>query len=348
MEKIYTRLKINVKSNYGETDGVGCFAQAAKNGALTYKLTITKNGEKYPTNNGKFNEKGESQDYFIPSNGNSVEEARHNIRAYWEVFMDEHRLWFGYAQRFFAYSAQMGSPHRVGQSATAEWSIAKVKVTQTESRLCTNGEVHVTTVKISSCPHKHDGAMDVAEYIVQEIKRNVKSDEGNLIRSYNDEILSAIDGHATALWIAMVAKGQKWDHKDKIRHAFASVAVERPLDSGKRSTTYYHKYKNHDYFVDVWSNIHYGYVGLSVRFDRKYLLVGASGAQIIDSRFKNFDDPIDDVTSIKIGFALYERFGAMAQDLNIQVILDMLEATSMSSFPESQKQHWCLDSRSKG
>ncbi len=62
-----------------------------------------------------------------------------------------------------------------------------------------------------------------------------------------------------------VKSGAKWDHKPKIRDQFKAYAVSRPLvGSGTRSKSYFHKYEEHDYFYDVWSNIHYGYVGLSL------------------------------------------------------------------------------------
>jgi hypothetical protein len=343
MEKIYTRLRLNVKTNAGEVDGLGILEQSASRGALTYQMTLTKNGKKH-ISKGVFNAKGESEDYFIPFDGKSIEEAKQTIRAYWEVFLNHHRVWFGYAQHFFAYSVQNGSPRSDGRNGVAEWSVAKVKMSQAVSKLSTNGENHVTTVVISSCPHKHDGAIDIAEYITQEIKRNVKSDEGNLIRSYNDEFLSSLDGHATALWIAMVAKNQKWDHKQKIRNLFAAVAVERPMIESKRpSSTWYHKYKNHDYFLDVWSNIHYGYVGLSVGFSQRYLLAGASAAQVIDSSGNDSNDPIDDVTSIKLGFKLFSQFGAMANGLSAQEILNALESLPDNLLPKSRGTHWCME-----
>ena len=54
--------------------------------------------------------------------------------------------------------------------------------------------------------------------------------------------------------------------------------------------SYWHKYKDYDYYYDVWSNIHYGYVGLSVGFDEKTLLGGADLAQVIDSKGGNAED----------------------------------------------------------
>ncbi|HBQ6826508.1 TPA: hypothetical protein L8O08_005513, partial [Klebsiella pneumoniae] len=65
---------------------------------------------------------------------------------------------------------------------------------------------------------------------------------------------------AMAIWYQTVKTGSIWDHKPKIRDFFSSVAVARPLPrKGKSSKSYYHKFKQHDYFYDVWSNIHYGY-----------------------------------------------------------------------------------------
>ena len=45
------------------------------------------------------------------------------------------------------------------------------------------------------------------------------------------------------------------------------------------SESYYHKYKEYDFYLDVWSNIHYGYVGLSVGFTEDLLLKGSTGAK---------------------------------------------------------------------
>lgn len=103
--------------------------------------------------------------------------------------------------------------------------------------------------------------------------------------------------------------------------------------------SYYHKYKDYDYYYDVWSNIHYGYVGLSVGFDENTLLNGADLAQVIDSKGGNAEDTGDDKTSIKIGFALYYKYGRYAEGLTAQDILDALDAALMT---ESKLKHVCL------
>jgi len=35
------------------------------------------------------------------------------------------------------------------------------------------------------------------------------------------------------------------------------------------SESYYYKYKEYDFYLDVWSNIYYGYIGLSVGFSEE-------------------------------------------------------------------------------
>ncbi|MDF9728323.1 polymorphic toxin type 44 domain-containing protein [Klebsiella pneumoniae] len=81
-----------------------------------------------------------------------------------------------------------------------------------------------------------------------------------------------------------------------MRDFFSSVAVARPLPrKGKSSKSYYHKFKQHDYFYDVWSNIHYGYVGRSVGFSEAILLKGSTWEQNMTPGAMG-DDTMDDIT----------------------------------------------------
>ncbi|WP_024558523.1 polymorphic toxin type 44 domain-containing protein [Franconibacter pulveris 1160] len=113
---------------------------------------------------------------------------------------------------------------------------------------------------------------------------------------------------------------------NRIRKKFKSVAVTRPLESKRMSESYYHKYKEYDFYLDVWSNIHYGYVGLSVGFSEDLLLKGSTWEQNMTPGAMG-DDTLDDVTSMKIGFELYHRFGKYAEKLASQHILDALVNT---------------------
>lgn len=345
----YTRLKLNptfIEGNSDELYDYGEYGGRLFKGKIKYRLTITSIGKLVLSKNGKtvkeiirtgvFNRAGESPDEEIEIEYKSIQEVNSQLRAYWEVFLDEDKNpeWQESAKTWFD-TASAGIATR--------WSVANLPMSKYHSALSKpNGEQNKKVITISGCPHNSDGAFEVAKYIVQEIKTNVKSEQANLMRSYNEEFLSFMDGHATALWIAMTAKGQRWDHKPLIRQKFKNVAVHRKLPTGTWSESYYHKYKKHDYYLDVWSNIHYGYVGLSVGFKEKYLLRGASLAQISDSGGANTEDPIDDVTSIRLGFALYKNFGKFAENLNEHVLMNELESLSDSLLPASRLRHVCL------
>lgn len=211
------------------------------------------------------------------------------------------------------------------------------------------------------CNHK-DGAKIVAEYIVNEIKTNTRSKIADSIRYYASyeeyekryeewkkrtllgQLLTQPEPQnllkAQILWAERVSAKRPWDHKPKIRDRFRHLAVERTNPQTQVVyKSYYHKYKDYDYFYDVWSNIHYGYVGLSVGFDEDMLLNGADLAQIIDSKGNNAEDTDDDKTSIKIGFTLYYKYGKYADGLTANDILEALDTAIMT---ESKLKHVCL------
>lgn len=211
------------------------------------------------------------------------------------------------------------------------------------------------------CIHT-DGAVQVASYILEEIKKNVRGDIAQNIRYFiDDETLKQRQKEwdnlpfyaklspppqpdllaAMGIWYQTVKTGSIWDHKPKIRDRFSTVAVARPLPrKGRPSRSYYHKFKRHDYFYDVWSNIHYGYVGLSVGFSESLLLKGSTWEQNMTPGAAG-DDTLDDVTSMKIGFELFHQHGKYAESLTFNNILDALESTPDQLLPHSREKHWC-------
>ncbi|MGP9417468.1 polymorphic toxin type 44 domain-containing protein [Ewingella sp. AOP9-I1-14] len=211
------------------------------------------------------------------------------------------------------------------------------------------------------CTHT-DGALIVAEYIVNEIKKNVRSQTAEQIRllidkeTYNESMkeweyspwynklnpppqLSPVT--AMAIWFQAVKTGSIWDHKHLIKSKFSEVAVERQLKSRQISKSHYHKYKNHDYFYVVWSNIHYGYVGLSTGFSVETLLAGSNMEQIRTS-IDSVKDPIDDIACVNIGFNLYYKYGRYARDLTSIDILNALENEPDINLKQSRQDHLCL------
>lgn len=126
---------------------------------------------------------------------------------------------------------------------------------------------------------------------------------------------------AMALWASKVAGGKDWDHKGRI------VKNNRWVTDGALQ-----------YQFDIWSNIHYGFVGRAVGFSAWTLKSGAGGAQIMDKtvppgywdrRFKTigdadflsaFDDPADQAAII-LGMDLFDAKGIAltANDLRTMV-----------------------------
>lgn len=223
-------------------------------------------------------------------------------------------------------------------------------------------KLHTEEMSTYHCTHK-DGAIVVAEYILSEIKKNVNGRTAEIIRHLIDEeILKQKYAEweqlpfyakiapppqpdliaAMTVWYQTVKTGSTWDHKPKIRDQFGFLGVARPLPppGNTPSKSYYHKYKKYDYFYDVWSNIHYGYVGLSVGFSQDLLLSGSTWEQNMTPGAVG-DDTLDDVTSMKIGFDLYHQYGKMAEKLTALDILNALDNSSLSKLPVSKQKHWC-------
>ena len=242
--------------------------------------------------------------------------------------------------------------------------------------ICVQLKINQTSTEyynLMECSHEKDGAIEVAKYIVDEIKTNIKSEPtkhiSNLLHyDYEEEakkrgiIASAFNppytsaeafGGAVLKWIAMVDTGKPWDHKPKIYDRFKHCAVkERPFK--RKGETYgvtssqYHKYQYHDYFLDVWSNIHYGFVGRYCGFSEDFLNFGSDAQQFL-SNLKRFDfsgdDPADKIT-IQLGMDLYTKYKDRVNELDYQIILDELE--KLSTVGESRLLHKCFDTSKNG
>ena len=239
--------------------------------------------------------------------------------------------------------------------------------------ICVQLKINQTSTEyynLMECSHEKDGAIEVAKYIVDEIKTNIKSKEAAEIYDYLDHKIYiekyydknsfapppdpiVIKEIGVAKWIAMVDTGKPWDHKPKIYDRFKHCAVkERPFK--RKGETYgvtssqYHKYQYHDYFLDVWSNIHYGFVGRYCGFSEDFLNFGSDAQQFL-SNLKRFDfsgdDPADKIT-IQLGMDLYTKYKDRVNELDYQIILDELE--KLSTVGESRLLHKCFDTSKNG
>lgn len=93
--------------------------------------------------------------------------------------------------------------------------------------------------------------------------------------------------------------GGQWDHKPRIRPVWGT---DQRL--GNTKTTY---------FYDIWSNIHFGYVGRAAGIPLTTLTEGAGKAQFWDSGSTTGDDLIDE-QGVIAGYNLYTTGGTVTVD----------------------------------
>ncbi|AZD99649.1 hypothetical protein C4K05_3824 [Pseudomonas chlororaphis subsp. aureofaciens] len=150
---------------------------------------------------------------------------------------------------------------------------------------------------------------------------------------------------AFAIWTERVGQNRPWDHKPILQKLFG----EYP----------WHKQGAYEYFYDIWSNIHYGYVGVAGGLSESVLLDGAGVEQIGSDtwRFiknpKRFDGPqrtkgvegmrawddVPDRVSIIIGMSLYKEYPNGG--LTGKIIMDKVLAVPISDWAKGVQPHVC-------
>lgn len=155
----------------------------------------------------------------------------------------------------------------------------------------------------------------VAWFIVNEMNQNKRSQVVAECRRLNEE---GSHKRAKFLWAGKVhtkagASGVlgdlfvgdgAWDHKPIIEPVWGT-------DNRLGDVA-------HTYFYDIWSNIHFGYVGLAAGFSRAELTNGAGWQQIFDS-FS--DDDKTDTEAIEAGCLLYDP----NKDVTVDEVTDLVE-----------------------
>ena len=87
------------------------------------------------------------------------------------------------------------------------------------------------------------------------------------IGATNPQAIGAANGTAAmAIWTERVGQYRDWDHKPKIHKKFGG---------------YYYKQGEYEYFYDIWSNIHYGYVRRAGGLSESVLADDAGLEQIV-------------------------------------------------------------------
>jgi hypothetical protein len=122
-----------------------------------------------------------------------------------------------------------------------------------------------------------------------------------------DDLVSG--GQALHRWRNIVGYGKPWDHK--------------PCIFAETGDTAFYLDRMLKFRFDIWSNVHYGFVGRAIGFPTKLLIDGAGFAQARNDGVPNseisrkasqgklyeFDHP-EDTAAIKLGTSLWSRYGA--------------------------------------
>lgn len=158
------------------------------------------------------------------------------------------------------------------------------------------------------CPHHQCEPLDryntTVHYIHSEMVHNA---QGPVV-----EGIQQLHGASKqAAWGAMVAPKSFWDHKPKLEDMLGLYQEQRdyyfPIEGDSE----------YEYFYDVWSNIHYGYVGMAAGFDPGTLQSGAAVPWVAGT------NDAYDILSIQIGIDLWNQYHL---DMTVEQLRDAILA----------------------
>jgi uncharacterized protein YukE len=146
----------------------------------------------------------------------------------------------------------------------------------------------------------------LVNYIHKEMVDNARSSSVADMKKWNSSIVTA--PYANKLWYDQVAPDHPWDHKPKIKELYGMS--ERPLNEYQGSRDFWSPVPAPGgqppagVSYQVWSNIHYGYVGLEAGFSETWLQAGAHGADVVMRQKIDWGD----ATAIGIGAELRREY----------------------------------------
>jgi hypothetical protein len=145
---------------------------------------------------------------------------------------------------------------------------------------------------VDAAPGEYDRIRD---FMFDEMVRNSTSSAVDAMKMSNENPTGDEATKAAALsqWAWLVRPGGDWDHKNDILNQTAGWNTFTPMPDGNGNIRY-----------DVWSNIHYGYVGREAGFTPGEL---RGGADLADYVTQDRPDPGDDV-AVRIGMELRDQY----------------------------------------
>ncbi|MEU5850400.1 polymorphic toxin type 44 domain-containing protein [Saccharopolyspora shandongensis] len=138
---------------------------------------------------------------------------------------------------------------------------------------------------------------DIVEYMTDEMVNNSKDSRVLDLQEKNrsDGVLSGVEKAAAYVdWGNLVKPDGEWDHKSKILGMTVEDNTYTPIPGVPGEIRY-----------DMWSNIHYGYVGREAGFSADDL---HTGADVADYGTQGHTDPADQA-AVQFGMDLHEKYG---------------------------------------
>jgi RHS repeat-associated protein len=166
------------------------------------------------------------------------------------------------------------------------------------------------------------------DYMYDEIMRNLRSDDLRRISDANHSWLPFSLAKATSMWVYKVRAGGDWDHKPKLKDMMHL----------RTEPDYFFKVPGSDdeAFYDVWSNVHYGFVGKQAGFSDQDLEDGASASFPGASVFVGATDAGDRV-SVRQGIEMFKAYGTgMTREQFHQGMLDTIAAMKATPGTDNQ------------
>ncbi|SHT84844.1 Uncharacterised protein [Mycobacteroides abscessus subsp. bolletii] len=158
-----------------------------------------------------------------------------------------------------------------------------------------------TLTRMNQPPAPADRFSAAESYIFSEMDTNRRSQAVNEMKAHLTPPVSVIDGYLAAdAWKDQVKAGAAWDHKPKIEQLFGITSPDK-LDANHY---FQQPGTNRAVLYDIFSNIHYGYVGRIAGFPTETLVWGATRGT---AETGQNDD--GDLITMRGGAALFEQFG---------------------------------------
>ena len=209
------------------------------------------------------------------------------------------------SNRLIAPLERSQAPRTAVQSATQPDSTPMTNAQLADSKLAEEATSPFVNSGAATSPadcNHPDQMEELATYIAGEMNRNIKHpavlqmkelinyDSNAAARKFQalpwyarlagppnfNSIALAKKLEAMAIWTKQVGQNMEWDHKPKLEAMYNGVVR--------------HKQGKYDYFYDIWSNIHYGYIGIAAGLSESVLLDGAGAEQIASDTLRKAEE----------------------------------------------------------